>query len=301
MAHTPLTSIVIPTYFRESVVEAVDSARNQTYERIEVIVVDDSGEAFAKPLVDEDDQVSVVTLDANRGSMEARRIGFELAGGEYIQFLDDDDSLRPSKIEHCLEVFSTEPKCPVVYTGLRFRNENVYPDPEVQGDVLAAALRFEMFPCSTSTMVIRSDALSTANAFQQISGGDDLQMMIELAQLGPFKYVDEILIDKGDPARSKGGSKASVEGRFTLLDRYADLYDQQPYSVYRTARSNAEFHRAKYHLSTDLWSANAILSMMRHCYWEPTMSGKCLLKILGSLFGRPGWRVSEQLYDKVSS
>lgn len=95
---TPLVTVVIPTRDRpEMVRRAVDSALAQTVPNIEVVVVDD---ASATPLdAIADPRVRVIWRNRSGGLCAARNEGMELARGEWIVFLDDDDELFPDMLE----------------------------------------------------------------------------------------------------------------------------------------------------------------------------------------------------------
>lgn len=99
-----LVSVVIPTYNRESsIVRAVESALNQTYENIEVIVVDDcskdSTPSVMKEHFENDNRVIYYIQEKNAGACAARNKGVQLSHGDYVAFLDSDDYYLPSKIE----------------------------------------------------------------------------------------------------------------------------------------------------------------------------------------------------------
>ena len=103
-------SIIIPTYNRaQYVVRAVRSALEQTYQNVEVIVVDDGS-------ID-DTQLSLATLSDprlriikqdNGGVSAARNTGIAAALGEWVAFLDDDDSWMPNKLECQLHYMQTD-------------------------------------------------------------------------------------------------------------------------------------------------------------------------------------------------
>lgn len=103
----PLVSAVIPTYNRpELVCRAVHSALQQTYSRLEVIVVVDgpdprTEEALASIL---DGRLRVIVNEQNVGLAEARNIGARNARGEWIALLDDDDEWLLEKTEKQLAV-----------------------------------------------------------------------------------------------------------------------------------------------------------------------------------------------------
>ncbi len=96
----PLVSILIPAYnAQEWLADTLRSAIGQTWERKEIIVVDDGSKdqtlAIARRF--ESDFVRVVS-QKNQGGSAARNSAFSLSQGDYIQWLDADDLLAPDKI-----------------------------------------------------------------------------------------------------------------------------------------------------------------------------------------------------------
>jgi GT2 family glycosyltransferase len=70
----------------------------------------------------------------------------EASTGEYIQLLDDDDRLLEGKLEKTAEVLRENPDVGVSYCGVYWGDEPHLPKPEVAGDILEHALRFQTFP-----------------------------------------------------------------------------------------------------------------------------------------------------------
>jgi glycosyltransferase involved in cell wall biosynthesis len=106
----PLVSIIIPSYNSKAYVkEAVSSALNQSYEPIEIIVVDDGSVDDTRDLFPEFEAKGVRCFYIhNGGASRARNYGLEKATGDYIQFLDADDIIVPSKIEKQLTMMLKE-------------------------------------------------------------------------------------------------------------------------------------------------------------------------------------------------
>lgn len=97
-------TVIIPCYNVEAYVhDCVRSALDQTYDELEVIAVDDGSTDETGVCLDamaaEDDRLRVVRQD-NRGLGAARNVGIDLATGEALFFLDGDDALPPSALEH---------------------------------------------------------------------------------------------------------------------------------------------------------------------------------------------------------
>jgi glycosyltransferase involved in cell wall biosynthesis/ubiquinone/menaquinone biosynthesis C-methylase UbiE len=100
----PLVSIIIPCCNAEEYVrEAIQSALDQTYQPVEVIVIDDGSTDGSLGIIRSfGDRIRWET-GPNRGASVARNRGIECAKGELIQFLDADDVLAPEKIERQIQ------------------------------------------------------------------------------------------------------------------------------------------------------------------------------------------------------
>lgn len=107
MPSSPLVSVVMPTYNSAlTVLDAVGSVLRQTYQNLELIVVDDCSSDNTVEILERisDPRVQVIKLPENSGSPSApRNKALELAKGEYIAFLDSDDLWTPNKLEVQLE------------------------------------------------------------------------------------------------------------------------------------------------------------------------------------------------------
>jgi len=96
-----LVSILIPAYNAEAwIADTIKSALAQTWQRKEIIVVDDGSTdrtlAIAREFASKD--IAVVSQE-NQGACAARNRAFALSQGDYIQWLDADDLLSPDKVE----------------------------------------------------------------------------------------------------------------------------------------------------------------------------------------------------------
>lgn len=94
-------SVIIPSYNRaEIILKSIDSVLNQSYENIELIVVDDGSTDDTKKVLKTvtDDRFKFVTLESNRGMCYARNVGTNLATGKYIAIHDSDDIWHHDKL-----------------------------------------------------------------------------------------------------------------------------------------------------------------------------------------------------------
>ncbi|GAB6096925.1 glycosyltransferase [Desulfatiferula olefinivorans] len=107
----PQVSVIIPTYNRSvTVCEAVDSVLAQTYEPVEVLVVDDgSTDDTGDRLAAYGDRIQRI-VQPNRGVSAARNAGITRARGEYLAFLDSDDLWEKEKLSAQMAFFREHPE-----------------------------------------------------------------------------------------------------------------------------------------------------------------------------------------------
>ncbi|MCJ7700731.1 MAG: glycosyltransferase [Anaerolineales bacterium] len=106
----PTVSVIIPTFNRAAYIrEAIDSVRDQSYQDLEIIVVDDGSTDGTQGLLTslEKEGILKYVYQENKGQSAARNHGIRIAKGKYIAFLDSDDLFLPEKLEiqvNCLEI-----------------------------------------------------------------------------------------------------------------------------------------------------------------------------------------------------
>jgi glycosyltransferase involved in cell wall biosynthesis len=117
-----LVSVIIPTYNRaHQIIAAIESALNQTYQEVEVLVIDDgSMDATQETVTKKYSGNSRVRYfrKQNAGVSSARNLGLREAQGEFIAFLDSDDLWLPEKIELQLEALKLFPDAIMVWTDM---------------------------------------------------------------------------------------------------------------------------------------------------------------------------------------
>lgn len=105
---TPLISVIVPVYKAETYLDrCVSSIRRQTYENLEIILVDDGSpdrcgemcDAYAK----EDSRIRVFHKE-NGGQSSARNLGLDNMKGEYVGFVDSDDWIEPDMYQRLYEL-----------------------------------------------------------------------------------------------------------------------------------------------------------------------------------------------------
>jgi glycosyltransferase involved in cell wall biosynthesis len=260
-------SVIIPTYYRnEWLQDAIESALRQEYNSTEIIVVDDSGEAHAKSLVEEYGSVEYIPLDKNVGENQAREIGLSKATGRYIQFLDDDDLLREDKLGRQIQRF--DDSTGVVYSGLQYlySEEIILPDPDVKGDVLEEALKFQLWPpCYTTSLLIDRSILDEIRPLRD-HGAGDTDFLIGLAKRTDFDSVNEPLVKKRVHRNNLGSSIQNVNHKKKILNKYGELYSRYPECRYRALEHTYKCE-VNARLTNDLKDPRSVVASGRAAYY----------------------------------
>lgn len=110
LSDQPLVTVYIPTYNRlELLQRAVKSVQNQTYQNLEIIIVDDCStdatQDYLAQLANEEPRVRYFLKEKNSGACISRNIAIENAAGEFITGLDDDDYFLNNRIEDFINVW----------------------------------------------------------------------------------------------------------------------------------------------------------------------------------------------------
>jgi glycosyltransferase involved in cell wall biosynthesis len=200
-------SAVITTHKRspEIVERAIKSVLSQTWERMELIVVDDSPADFAqradvRRMVEgyATQNVRYIAHERCMGACAARNTGTEHALGEFIAFLDDDDEWKPNKIERQMSAFTDE-SIALVYCGREIKNDttgSVTPSPfrGLSGRVYPELIK-QNFIGSTSFPLLRKSVLEAVGGFDVLmEASQDFDVWLRIAKEYDVAFVEESLV-----------------------------------------------------------------------------------------------------------
>ncbi|MBO6205653.1 MAG: glycosyltransferase [Lachnospiraceae bacterium] len=138
MMENPLVSVIIPVYNVEAYLkECIESVLSQTYQNLDIIIVDDGSTDRSGEMCDDivDERVRVVH-QANAGLSAARNHGIELAKGEIISFIDSDDVISHYMIENMAKAMVRE-NVDIVCCDYTRRCEELWQGSECIGDRLS--------------------------------------------------------------------------------------------------------------------------------------------------------------------
>jgi teichuronic acid biosynthesis glycosyltransferase TuaG len=204
VSSNPLVSVIMPTYEGAAFVsETIESVLAQTYEPIELVVVDDaSTDGTPEIAAGYGERVRLERGRERIGPTRRRNEALSLARGELIAWLDQDDLWLPEKTDRQVEVMLARPEVGLVYTGYEaFDDETgeTIPwrdrDSEAEGDVLVPLFVRGCFVGSL-TALFRREVLTRRDLHLRetdFSFGDDYYLWLALSLDWQVARIDEVL------------------------------------------------------------------------------------------------------------
>ena len=218
----PLFSVVLPTYCRPDwLAEAIASVLRQSIADFELVVVDDASVPPAE--VPDDARIKLIRLDENVGPAGARNVGWELARGRYVTFLDDDDLYTPDRLAIAEQGLQ---RAPIAICWSRFIGAPLGRNRTFEGNVAGNVLD-DLTPNLGVTAVRRDLAVRFDERWQAV---EDLDWWLRAAQQFEVATVPRIgyLIRIHDSPRWRNDTETRVRENLELLDAHADYFVAHP-------------------------------------------------------------------------
>lgn len=191
-----MVSVIIPTYNRaETIKKSIDSVLAQTYNNIEIIVLDDKSTDNTEEVMNDitDKRIRYVKLEENKGACFARNKGIELAKGKYIAFQDSDDEWLPEKLEIQLS-YLQEKNLDIVscrmYQIFDENKTNIFPK-KCEIDKQQLYLKNVI---STQTIVGKAECFKNEKFDINLPRFQDWDLVLRLVKNYKIEIVEEILV-----------------------------------------------------------------------------------------------------------
>ncbi|MDD5125702.1 glycosyltransferase family 2 protein [Methylovulum sp.] len=234
-----LVSVVLPTFNRGHIIElSIRSVLAQTYNNIELIVIDDASTDDTEKKIEElnDSRIKYLKLKENVGASAARNKGISLARGILVAFQDSDDIWFPKKLERQIDSYNdmynryeTVAGCFCRYIKISGNNgTNVVP---LSSDLLANEGNYHEKLLSrnligTPTILAKKEALDKVGGFDSsLSTDEDWDLVLKLTKLYRFALTDEILVcslTSSDSVNTKPRSESILK----IIKNNIDSFDK---------------------------------------------------------------------------
>lgn len=202
----PLISIIIPVYNTEErqLKKCVDSVRRQTFENIEIIIVDDGSDEKYRDIIDniagEDERINVIHK-ANGGVSSARNAGLNMISAEYAMFVDSDDWIDVKCCEKAYKTAQNEKADIVMWRYIKeFEGKSlevqIYPEDGLRFDYWKEQFNpFDMRLMGMCWMKLYKSSLLKGVKFnEELTNGEDVEFNFRVFErMNSAVYINEPL------------------------------------------------------------------------------------------------------------
>jgi glycosyltransferase involved in cell wall biosynthesis len=305
----PTVSVVIPTYnSADTLGRALESVGIQHYPALEILVVDDGStdgtRAVLTPFVARG--VRYVCAEGRLGPAGARNLGIARASGEFVAFLDADDTWLPGKISRQVDLLVKNPCVSLAtcdgytVTAVGERLSRCYDvRPPAVGPHAWKTLLAYNFIKTPSVMVRRTDLVEVGGFRPELRVGEDLDLWIRLSLRGEVAAIREPLMEIYNRPGSLTKVSPDYERRITLplleehLQRHASSLTTWERRRIRGTRS--------FVMGCDLFYEGAYSASVP-LFWRATVSGvrpvKSLFNVVRALM-LWGWPLTWIRWDSA--
>ncbi len=245
MRESPLISVIIPTYNRPTMLrEAIASVLNQTYQHIEIVVINDGGDDV-QSVIDSfncNDQIIYLPLAEHCERSMARNKGIRASHGEYIAYLDDDDIYYP---EHLSTLIRTviDRDVSVVYSDAYEATQLIHDDSYTITDrKVVYSVDFNRNYLLIENIFPNLVILHKRECFEQVGGFDeslftheDWELWIRMSLHYDFCHIPTITAEYR--VRENGANTISqfkgnaLESRIAIYKKYRYLIESNPQMI----------------------------------------------------------------------
>ncbi len=208
----PNVSVIIISKNRQTLLqEAIGSVLLQTYQDIELIVVDDDSADNTAQIVQDIKSsvkipikyVRISNRNARHGLGYLRNAAIKLADGEYIACLDDDDIWYPQKLQKQLEFFSERPERQLIFSNALVKDSVLGKVSKYVTEEWAERLKKSFYYSLMeknfipfSSVMFRHEGLKDTGFFNEsVVYLDDYEFVLRMASMFRIDFLDEVLMD----------------------------------------------------------------------------------------------------------
>jgi glycosyltransferase involved in cell wall biosynthesis len=262
MTDKPTVSVVIPCYNAAPFLrETLDSAINQTYPPLEILVIDDGSTDDSAAIAESYGSPVRVIRQPNQGESVARNRGIDEARGDWIAFQDADDLWNPKKTEKQIkEIESTSGEFVCCYSDLYLfypdgRTES-FPRQRLDEDPQFCVKMLVDWCASPITALVRTDIARRVRFPEFTRTSEDMLFFLALRFQGRFLKLDEALSGyrrhKSQQTQIPEHHIRAVQAKLEWLHNNRTLYSDQDFI---DARIGLQKELVTIH-DTSYWSRN---------------------------------------------
>lgn len=238
----PRVSIILPTYNRaHCIINAIESVYRQSYQNIELIIIDDastdnSGKLISELIKNSYFRTKFFIMKKNVGPSAARNVGIAHSSGNYITFLDSDSVYYENKINKQVDLLvkssSDVGACFCQFRHVYKNRVEIFPGEELieDGDDILSKLLNKNF-IGTPAVMIKREVFEDVGVFdERLECFEDWELALRIAQKYKISYIKEVLFDDffSDNSVNWGNRGGALK---YIMDKNHQFYDRNPEAI----------------------------------------------------------------------
>lgn len=241
----PLVSVIIPCYNHEKFIqESIQSVMDQTYSRMELIVIDDGSKDNSVQKIEEMRSACESRFEhfqfifrENRGLSRTLNQGLSLAHGDYFSTVASDDIMLPEKTVTQLDVFKKDPLITAVFGAHQYIDDESKVVSVKKGAYREFSFQeifYHQHDIPASSQMIRLSSLRDIGGYNENTKVEDWDLWLRLTESGAkLVYIPDVIVGyrMHDNNLSKDKSLMFNEV-FNIVQRYKDK-EGFPYAEYK--------------------------------------------------------------------
>jgi len=293
-----LISVIIPAFnAQDYITKALDSTLIQSYQHIEVLVINDGSTDNTKTIVEsyQDPRVKLIS-QSNGGLSNARNTGIKNAQGHYLAFLDADDYWMPEKLEKQIEVLEQHTEISFCSTQTRVETPggdfiNTWFCPEINDTILRTIFsQNAAIAGSGSSVMLTAELQKQAGVFDEsLHSLEDIDMWMRYAAIAKYCCIPETLsvIIKRTDSMSRNLETMRNSAIRVLTKNKSLLNTTSQKTFWHSCYANMLYDYAKWEARSG-FKIIAIRHTLLALIYAPKRKGRlCLGLLFAIVFNRP--------------
>ena len=296
-----MVTVITPTYKRHQYLKnAIESVLSQSYSDFEYIIVDDNPKGSSERVLTEDvirlfpdHRIHYIQNEKNIGGAASRNVAIEIAKGEYISFLDDDDMYLPDRLKVQVEAMEKHDWDVSVMDGATYnyitgekvaeRHQQIK-NGMMKDELIRAHLLYHI--SGTNTFMYRTSFLKEIGGFIDVPSCQEYLLMQKTLDKDPkFGYISEIHIKNFmHPGEQLSTGSKKLKGQQILFENKKKYF-------YLLTRSERRQVVCRHH------------GVLFFVYFKMHKYGKSLVEVMKCFFSSPSnaWKWYKEYKAKITA
>ena len=246
-----LVSVIIPTFNRSSMIkEALESVLVQDYRGFEIILVDDGSTDDTLEVLDAYKKDIRLLTQPNKGVSAARNAGVACSNGDFLAFLDSDDTWLPEKLSEQVKFFNSNKDALICQTqekwirnGVRVNQKNRHT--KLSGMIFKASV--SMCLVSPSAVMLKRSLFERMGGFdERLPACEDYDLWLRIGCRHPVSLLNrELIIKRGGHddqlSRAPGLDKYRIQSLVKIIKENI-LSSDQEFVVKKVLKKKCEIY-----------------------------------------------------------